>query len=72
LSTTNPTLTGLGFNLGLHGERSVTTRLSDGMAFDVLFRANKQSKISYEDMAKCDLIHHIWLINFENKLKNIT
>jgi hypothetical protein len=32
LSTTNPTRTDLGVNLGLHGEKPATNRLSHGMA----------------------------------------
>ena len=35
LSTTNPTRTGLGLNLGLCGKRLESNRLSDGMDVDI-------------------------------------
>jgi len=35
LSTTNPTWTGLGLNLGLCGKRLESNQLSDGMDFDL-------------------------------------
>jgi len=35
LSTTNPTLTGLGLNLGLCGKRLESNKLSDGMDVDL-------------------------------------
>jgi hypothetical protein len=36
LSTTNPTWTDPGVNLGLHGERQATNRLSHGKAYYML------------------------------------
>jgi len=39
LSTTNPTHTGLGLNLGLHGGKMLTNQQSHGMAYSLKYGA---------------------------------
>jgi hypothetical protein len=51
LYTTNPTQTGLGLNLGLHGEKMVTNHQSYGMAYSLKYGALRQIVIGAENQS---------------------
>ena len=48
LSTTNPTQTGLGLNLGLHSGKMVTNHHSHGMAYSLKYAALRKTVIGVE------------------------